>query len=97
MKRTHTFVRLREIQSLLARVTSEIQELEAKDLNYQLDLEFSKEFDQLVERYGYSNEEVVRLVEVVRELESQGDINIGELLQKGQSVKDTGAQASAVT
>jgi hypothetical protein len=91
MKRTHTFVRLREIQSLLARVTSEIQELEAKDLNYQLDLEFSKEFD------GYSNEEVVRLVEVVRELESQGDINIGELLQKGQSVKDTGAQASAVT
>lgn len=70
MKRLHTFVMQRELQFLLVRTLSETKELNANDINYRLDVEFSNEFDRLIERYEYSEDEAIRLINSIRKYES---------------------------
>lgn len=82
MRRPHTFVRHLELQSLLARVVSEMRELETSDVDYRLDREFSRKLDELISRYGYSDQEVVEIVELVQEYEAQGNAAISELMRR---------------
>ncbi|MFS2160194.1 hypothetical protein ACCD10_22985 [Pseudomonas sp. Pseusp122] len=80
MSRPHTYVEIRELQHLLTRLTDETNRLEASDSNYQLDLEFSKELDQLIQRYGYSDEEALRLIEIVNVYESEEGSELRKLI-----------------
>lgn len=80
MSRPHTYVEIRELQYLLTRLTDETNRLEASDSNYQLDLEFSKELEQLIERYGYSDDEALRLIEIVSVYESEEGSELRKLI-----------------
>ncbi len=91
MNRPHTFVRHLQIKSLLARIDSEMHALEASDVNYQLDREFSAELDQLIRRYGYTDQEVVELVELVEAHETHGADDIRILIDRIPSDSDTSA------
>ncbi len=82
MSRPHTYVEIRELQFLLTRLVDEANRLEASDSNYQLDLEFSKELDQLIERYGYSDDEALRLIEIVSVYESEEESQLRKLISE---------------
>lgn len=82
MSRPHTFVRYLQLQSLLARVVSEMRELETNDVNYRLDREFSAKLDELISRYGYTDQEVVEIVELVQEHEAHSNDGISELIRR---------------
>lgn len=80
MNRPHTYVEIRELQFLLTRLADEARRLEASDSNYQLDREFSKELDQLIQRYGYSDDEALRLIEIVSFYESEEGSELRKLI-----------------
>lgn len=80
MSRPHTYVKIRELQFLLTRLMGEASHLQASDPNYQLDVEFSKELDQLIDRYGYSDDEALRLIEIVSRYESQEGFELRRLI-----------------
>ncbi|MNC56034.1 hypothetical protein [Pseudomonas sp. p21] len=84
MSRPHTYVEIRELQFLLTRLVDEANRLEASDSNYQLDLEFSKELDQLIERYGYSDDEALRLIEIVSVYESEEGSQLRKLISENR-------------
>jgi cupin superfamily acireductone dioxygenase involved in methionine salvage len=71
-----------QIKSLLARIDSEMHELEICDVNYQLDRRFSSELDELINRYGYTDQEVVELVELVEAHETHGSDAIKILINR---------------
>jgi cupin superfamily acireductone dioxygenase involved in methionine salvage len=79
-----------QIKSLLARIDSEMHALEASDVNYQLDRKFSAELDELINRYGYTQQEVVELVELVEAHETHGNDGINILINHMPSDVDSG-------
>ncbi|MDY2562265.1 hypothetical protein SON66_03025 [Pseudomonas syringae] len=91
MNRPHTFVRHLQIKSLLARIDSEMHALETSDVNYQLDRKFSAELDELISRYGYTDQEVVELVELVEAHEIHGSDDIRVLIDRIPSDIDSSA------
>jgi len=84
MSRPHPFVRYLQLQSLLARVVSEMHELETNDVDYRLDREFSAKLDELISRYGYTDQEVVEIVELVQDHEAHSNDGISELIRRTQ-------------
>lgn len=82
MNRPHPFVRYLQLQSLLARIISEMHELETNDVNYRLDREFSAKLDELISRYGYTDQEVVEIVELVQDHEAHSNDGISELIRR---------------
>ncbi|MBA1254790.1 hypothetical protein G7021_19230 [Pseudomonas carnis] len=95
MSRPHTYVEIRELQFLLTRLADEAHRLEASDSNYQLDLEFSKELDQLIQRYGYSDDEALRLIEIVSFYESEEGSELRKLIgEKSECREDLSVTGS---
>ncbi len=97
MSRPHTYVDIRELQHLLTRLTDEANRLEDSDSNYRLDLEFSKELDQLIGRYGYSDDEAIRLIEIVSVYESEKGSKLRKLIgekPEGQQVLSASGEAN---
>ncbi|MNJ42100.1 hypothetical protein D3C77_370520 [compost metagenome] len=82
MARPHPFVRYLQLQSLLAKVVSEMHALETSDVNYRLDREFSAKLDELISRYGYTDQEVVEIVELAQEHEAHGNDGIRVLMER---------------
>jgi hypothetical protein len=82
MSRPHPFVKYLQLQSLLARVADEMRELETSDVNYRLDREFSGKLDDLIQRYGYTDDEVVRILKLIHEHEAHGHKGILRLFDR---------------
>lgn len=96
MSRPHPFVKYLQLQSLLARVAGEMRELETSDVNYRLDREFSGKLDDLIQRYGYTDDEVVRILKLIHEHEAHGHRGILRLLDRKQSEEKIGNKHSDV-
>lgn len=82
MNRTHNFVRYLQLMSLMARATRELEALERTDIDFQLDREFSTKLDELVKRYGYTDQEVLDIVKLVQEHETQGSKGVNILMSR---------------
>ncbi|MEB0156227.1 MULTISPECIES: hypothetical protein [unclassified Pseudomonas] len=76
---------------MLARIDSDMHALETSDVNYQLDRAFSAELDELISRYGYTDQEVVELVELVEAHETHGSDGIKVLIDRISPGIDTSA------
>lgn len=71
MSRSHTLLRFKKAEHVLAKVLTELKACEKSDPDYLLDMSFDKEAHDLLNRYGYSVEQAIALIsrhEAVEEL-----------------------------
>lgn len=62
MNRPHSLLKFKKAQFVLSRVLTELTQNESVDPNYQLDLEFDREINALLERYGYDPQQAIALI-----------------------------------
>jgi hypothetical protein len=62
MTRPHSLLKFKKAQFVLSRVLTELTKNESSDPNYQLDLEFDREINALLERYGYDSQQAIALI-----------------------------------
>lgn len=62
MSRPHSLLKFKKAQFVLSKVLSELTKNESVDPNYQLDLEFDREINALLERYGYDPQQAIALI-----------------------------------
>lgn len=62
MSRPHSLLKFKKAQFVLSKVLSELTQNESVDPNYQLDLEFDREINALLERYGYDPQQAIALI-----------------------------------
>jgi len=67
---------------LLEKTLGEMRELESSDVNFRLDREFSAKLDELISRYGYTDQEVVELIELIDEHEVRGSVGFDLLMKR---------------
>lgn len=58
----HSLLKFKKAQFVLSRVLTELTQNESVDPNYQLDLEFDREINALLERYGYDPQQAIALI-----------------------------------
>ncbi|WP_397453642.1 hypothetical protein [Pseudomonas sp. NA-150] len=71
-----------------------MEALERTDVDFRLDREFSTKLDELVNRYGYTDQEVLDIVQLVQAHEAQGSKGINILMSRisPNDASDSGAE-----
>jgi hypothetical protein len=71
MSRSHTLLRFKKAEYVLAKVLTELKACEKSDQDYLLDMSFDREAHDLLNRYGYSVHQAIALIsrhEAVKEM-----------------------------
>lgn len=62
MDRPHSLLKYKKAQFVLAKVLSDLSESESNDPNYHLDMDFDREVNALLERYGYDHKQAIAVI-----------------------------------
>lgn len=62
MARSHTLLKYKKAQFVLSQVLNDLAESESNDPNYHLDMDFDREVNALLERYGYAPQQAIGII-----------------------------------
>lgn len=69
MARSHSLLKFKKAQFVLAKVLNDLAESESNDPNYHLDMDFDREVNELLERYGYEPRQAIAVIKRHQALE----------------------------
>ncbi|MFJ4347587.1 hypothetical protein [Pseudomonas sp. NPDC089401] len=62
MARSHALLKYKKAQFVLSQVLNDLAESESSDPNYHLDMDFDRELNVLLERYGYAPQQAIGII-----------------------------------
>ncbi|MBH3382835.1 hypothetical protein I5S53_02430 [Pseudomonas juntendi] len=62
MARSHALLKYKKAQFVLSQVLNDLAESESNDPNYHLDMDFDRELNALLKRYGYAPQQAIGII-----------------------------------